>query len=150
MSTIRFYGHDGRWGCFSNFSPHGFTLGGVEWRTAEHYFQAMKFAGTPYADEIRRAKSPMAAKRMGQSRKHPLRRDWERAKDDVMRTALAAKFDANEDARETLLETSDATLVEDAPHDAYWGSGRDGRGRNRLGTLLMEVRARLRASSASR
>lgn len=143
MDTIRFYGHHGRWGCFSNFSEHGFTLGGREWQTVEHYFQAMKFAGTPYADEIRRAKSAMAAKRMGQSRKHPLRRDWERVKDDVMRAALAAKFAANEDARATLLETGHAKRVEAAPHDFYWGCGADGSGKNRLGALLMELRDRL-------
>ena len=149
MGIIRFYGHDGRWGCFSNFSPHGFSLAGHDWPTAEHYFQAMKFTGTPYAGEIRRAKSAMAAKRMGQSRKHPLRRDWERVKDDVMRAALAAKFAANEDARETLLSTRDAKLVEAAPDDFYWGCGADGSGKNRLGALLMQLRAELRTVTPS-
>jgi diaminohydroxyphosphoribosylaminopyrimidine deaminase/5-amino-6-(5-phosphoribosylamino)uracil reductase len=30
--------------------------------------------------------------------------------------------------------------VSDSPHDAVWGVGRDGRGGNLLGKLLMELR----------
>ena len=37
-----------------------------------------------------------------------------------------------------------ALLVENAPGDAYWGVGKDGNGKNRLGVLLMEVREWLR------
>ena len=45
--TIYFYGADEvPYGCFSNFSDHGFDLDGVWWPTSEHYFQAQKFAGT--------------------------------------------------------------------------------------------------------
>ena len=43
------------YGCFSNFSSHGFELEGLWWPTSEHYFQAQKFAGTPYAEQIRQA-----------------------------------------------------------------------------------------------
>jgi ribA/ribD-fused uncharacterized protein len=55
--TIYFYGTRDRYGCFSNFSPHGFELDGVYWPTSEHYFQAQKFAGTPHVDQIRQVKS---------------------------------------------------------------------------------------------
>src|SRR6266566_10027691 len=41
--TIYFYGSKGQpYGCFSNFSPHGFELDGTWWPTSEHYFQAQK------------------------------------------------------------------------------------------------------------
>lgn len=143
--AIRFYRIDEvPHGVFSNFSPHGFELDGARWPTAEHYFQAQKFAGTPHVDEVRAATSPMIAARMGRSRKRPLRPDWEAVKDDVMRRAVLRKFESHADLRAILLATGDEEIVEDSPTDAYWGVGADGRGRNRLGEILMEVRAVLR------
>ena len=43
-----------KYGCFSNFSAHGFELDGLYWSTSEHYFQAQKFPGTPDAEQIRK------------------------------------------------------------------------------------------------
>ena len=63
--TIYFYGTRDRYGCFSNFSPHGFELDGVYWPTSEHYFQAQKFAGTPHVDQIRQVKTARDAAKMG-------------------------------------------------------------------------------------
>jgi hypothetical protein len=63
--TIYFYGTREKYGCFSNFSAHGFELDSVYWPTSEHYFQAQKFTGTPHADQIREAKTPKDAARMG-------------------------------------------------------------------------------------
>ena len=39
----------------------------------------------------------------------------------------------------------DAKLVEHTTNDSYWGDGGDGRGRNMLGQLLMQVRDELRS-----
>jgi N-glycosidase YbiA len=143
--VIKFYGaQSGPYGCFSNFSPHGFELDGAWWPTTEHYFQAQKFVGTPYVEEIRRAASPTVAKRMGRSRSQPLRPDWEQVKDDAMRRAVLRKFEAHADIRAVLLSTGDQPIVEDAPRDYYWGSGAKGTGRNMLGRILMEVRHALR------
>jgi ribA/ribD-fused uncharacterized protein len=142
--AIRFYSTTDEYGCFSNFWPASIELGGKTWRTTEHYFQAQKFAGTPREEEIRRATSPMIAARMGRSRQHRLRPDWERVKDDVMRQAVRAKFVQHADLRAILLATGDALLVEHTDRDAYWGDGGDGSGRNMLGRILMEVRDELR------
>ena len=143
--TIYFYAAGEQpYGCFSNFPPHGFVLEGLWWPTSEHCFQAQKFAGTEYAERIRLAKSPVIAARLGRSRKQPLRPDWDTVKDDVMRVAVCAKFNAHPAIRDVLLSTGDAALVESAPHDYYWGCGADGTGRNMLGRILMEVRAWLR------
>ena len=38
-----------------------FTLGGNTWRSSEHFFQAQKFIGTPYADIIRNCETPRKA-----------------------------------------------------------------------------------------
>ena len=142
---IYFYSTIDAYGCFSNFSLHGFELGGRYWPTAEHYFQAQKFAGLEYEEEIRQARSPGAAKRMGRSRKYRLRRDWEQVKDAIMREAVLAKFTQHADVRAVLLGTGDAELVEHTSNDSYWGDGGDGSGKNKLGKILMSVRDELRA-----
>ncbi|WP_435021489.1 NADAR family protein [Tundrisphaera sp. TA3] len=144
MEVIHFYSVSEEFGCFSNFSPHPISLKGKKWPTSEHYFQAQKFAGTPDEEEVRQAKSPMIAARMGRSRKRPLRKDWESAKDRIMHEAVMAKFAQHADLREILLGTGDATIVEHTENDAYWGDGGDGRGKNMLGRILMRVRAELR------
>jgi ribA/ribD-fused uncharacterized protein len=86
----------------------------------------------------------MIAARLGRSRERPLRPDWEEVKDDIMREALRAKFTQHEQLRSWLLGTGDAELVEHTRNDAYWGDGGDGTGKNMLGKLLMELRAKLR------
>ncbi|MFI5843014.1 NADAR family protein [Catenuloplanes sp. NPDC051500] len=144
--TIYFYGADEvPYGCFSNFSRHGFDLDGLWWPTSEHYFQARKFADARHADLIRRAGTPLRAAELGRDRARPLRRDWDRVKDDVMRRAVAAKFGAHADIRAILLSTGTEEIVEDTTTDRYWGRGRDGTGRNMLGRILMRTRARLDA-----
>ena len=144
MAILFYSTRDKPYGCFSNFAPYRFELEGKWWPTSEHYFQAQKFAGTEHEEAVRRAASPMVAARLGRSRQRPLRRDWDRVKDDVMRRALRAKFAAHAELRAILLGTGDEEIVENAPRDSYWGCGTDGTGKNRLGELLMELRAELR------
>ncbi|MHC5541517.1 NADAR family protein [Singulisphaera rosea] len=146
MSVINFYSVSDDYGSFSNFSPHPIRLGGKTWPTSEHYFQGQKFVGTPDENDVRQAKSPMIAARMGRSRKRPLRKDWESAKVSIMYEALKAKFTQHPELRETLLGTGDATLVEHTTNDDYWGDGGDGRGKNMLGILLMRLREELRGA----
>jgi len=141
---IYFYSASEEYAGFSNFSDHPFKLDGATWPTVEHFFQAQKFPGSPHADAIRRARSPTQAKSLGRSRKFPLRPDWESVKDDVMRRAVLKKFQTHADLRAQLLATGDAELVEKAPRDYYWGCGASGKGQNRLGQILMEVRQILR------
>ena len=85
--TVYFYStREKPYGCFSNFSRHGFELDGLWWATCEHYFQAQKFVSTDtnWAEKIREAKTPKNAAKMGRSRQHPLRKDWEGIKDQIM------------------------------------------------------------------
>ncbi len=144
--TIYFYGIRDQYGCFSNFSQHGFELDGLYWTTSEHYFQAQKFVGTPHLEQIRIVKTPRDAAKMGRDRKRPLRSDWEQVKDDIMRKAVLRKFETHADVREILLSTNDEPIVENAPGDYYWGCGKDGSGKNMLGQILVEVRDILRSS----
>lgn len=131
------------YGCFSNFSRHGIDLDGAWWPTVEHYFQAQKFAGTPYANKIRTAFTPKQAADLGRSRQHPLRPDWEQVKDEIMLKAVRRKFELHTQLRKLLLATGAEELIENAPSDYYWGCGSDGSGQNKLGQILMRVRMEL-------
>ena len=142
---IQFYRVSDEYGEFSNFAAFPIKLGGKVWPTSEHYFQGQKFPGSAHAEAIRNTRSPMIAARMGRDRKKPLRRDWEAAKEDIMREAVRAKFTQHPELITLLLGTDDAQLVEHTTNDCYWGDGGDGSGRNVLGRILMEVREQLRA-----
>lgn len=142
--TIYFYSTRGPHGCFSNFAPHGVAIDGAYWPTVEHYFQAQKFAGTPLEEQIRHARTPREAKRLGRQRTAPQRQDWEEIKDDLMRRAVLVKFETHAQLRAELLATGDEELAEASPNDYYWGIDTAGTGKNMLGTILMEVRATLR------
>lgn len=141
--AIYFYKINDEYGCFSNFSHYDFELDGKRWMTSEHYFQAQKFPGTEYEEIIRLLDNPMKAAEMGRNRNLPLREDWEQVKDDIMRKAVLAKFAQNEDIKNVLLSTGKETIVENTFNDYYWGCGKDGSGKNKLGHILMEVREKL-------
>jgi len=144
MKRILFYRVKEPYGEFSNFAPYPLELKGKTWPTSEHYFQAQKFAGTDYEEAVRLADSPVTAASMGRSRERMLRLGWEGMKEDIMREALRAKFTQHPQLQALLLATGDAELVEHTTNDRYWADGGDGGGRNRLGQLLMELRAQLR------
>jgi predicted NAD-dependent protein-ADP-ribosyltransferase YbiA (DUF1768 family) len=71
-----------------------------------------------------------------------MRSDWESVKEDIMYRALYFKF-KNARLQRSLLDTFPSRLFEDSPRDSYWGLGQDGKGKNRLGELLMELRQEL-------
>ena len=73
---LYFYQQSGNWGIFSNFSRHKVTIDGKIWPTNEHYFQAMKFKGTPHEERIRKAKTAWEAKKLGNT--HALYKDSNR------------------------------------------------------------------------
>ncbi len=144
MATIHFFGESDPYGWCSNFASCPILLEGLLWPTTEHYYQAMKYAGTPYAEVIRQAHSPLLSKMLTRDPAHPPRTDWEAVKDRVMYDALLAKFTQHAHLRALLLATGDAELIEHTANDSYWGDGGDGSGRNMLGKTLMAVRAALR------
>jgi ribA/ribD-fused uncharacterized protein len=79
--------------------------------------------------------------------------DWSRVKFDRMRGVLYAKFTQHPELKEILLATGDARLVESAtvdnPVNRLWGEV-NGKGKNMLGVLLMELRDKLRSEMNSK
>ncbi|EOI3446271.1 NADAR family protein [Cronobacter turicensis] len=138
---IYFYRVNELYGVFSNFHSTGFSVSEIWWPTVEHYFQAQKFHDEILREKIRSLTSPMEAAKVGRSRNYPLREDWELIKDDVMRFAVLKKFSQNDEARNILLSTGGAELIEHTKNDRYWADGGDGTGKNMLGKILMETRS---------
>lgn len=145
MTEIRFYRVGDDYGNFSNFAPFPIFIANTSWPTVEHYFQACKFENSSIREKIRSLSSPMSAANEGRKRNHPLRVDWENVKDNLMLEALHAKFKQHPSLRKELLLTGEAILVENTGNDSYWGNGGDGRGKNMLGKLLVEVRTELKS-----
>lgn len=117
-------------------------MDGIFWKTVEHFYQAQKFSDTDVRERICSAASPKDARSLGQSRAFAVRADWDIVREEIMLKALRAKFRVPA-ARYLLLSTASRWLVESSPFDYFWGSGQDGSGQNRLGQLLMQVRAEL-------
>lgn len=67
-----------------------------------------------------------------------------RVKDVFMYEIVYAKFTQHKDLQKRLLATGDEPLVEAADFDPYWGWGASRNGLNKLGRILMAVRASLR------
>ncbi len=115
------------------------------WPSVEHYYQAMKFPqDLGWQEDIRMAPTPARAKKMGTDRSRPIRGDWDNVKEKVMKGALLAKFQQNPGLLAQLQATEDKVLADASPNDVYWGTGMKGRGKNRLGALMMDVRKELK------
>lgn len=130
-----------RYWVLSNFSMTPVRYEGYEYRCAEAAFQAQKSHDPDYKKKMTELR-PECAKTLG--RNVALREDWEGIKDRLMHEIVRAKFEQNADAREVLLSTGDATLIEgNWWGDDYWGKCTD-KGLNRLGEILEMVREELR------
>lgn len=146
--TADFEGKSKEYKEFSTYYPVKLNVGGKVWPTAEHYFQAMKFPDAPdYQEEIRKAKTPAQAKKLGATKDYAPRSDWSSVRDTVMLEITKIKF-SSDPLKKKLLDTENALIRNLAPLDNYWGVGRSGKGQNRLGSILMKVRKELREESS--
>lgn len=147
-------------GYLSNMSPHPVSYHGAggEFATAEALFQALRFPrDSSTRDEIRAARSPMAAK-MHAKRNVALMHVVPRSAQDLesMRFVLSLKIVRHAEVKKGLLSTGDRRIVEDCSArqtegGLYWGAAlrdREWFGLNTLGGLWMEMRTRLRAAIA--
>lgn len=131
----------------SSFSRYGFELEGEFWPSVEHYFQGMKFENLADREKVRLTEHPAKARRLGRSRFRKLRKDWSKVRRVIMTRALYIKCRTHPAVADRLLATGNNKLVENSQYDYFWGSGRDHRGHNTYGQVLMDVRAKLREES---
>lgn len=152
---IHFYrSNEKPYGVFSNLYRRPIIFEGREYPSAEHAYQAGKARKDSVREWVLSAPSPalvaMAAHGLYTWDIVP---NWSSVKFDRMRKVLRAKFAQHEDLRCLLLSTGDARLVEVGKVDNIvnrtWGEV-NGKGKNMLGNLLMEVRTELRADNTLR
>lgn len=132
----------GKYEFLSNFYNHPLVLDGVEYSNAEAAFQAQSAADKGSKRKFARL-SGIKAKAYG--RRIVQRDDWdEQTQIDAMREVLIAKFKDKELAKK-LCNTGNEKLINmNQFRDEYWGVTTRG-GRNKLGVMLMELRAELQA-----
>ena len=147
IGPINFYNRDDPYYEFTNFYSAPIKVDKKTWPTSEHYFQAQKFVGTPYEEQIRHLPWPRQVIEFTRDPKvSPWRRsDWKSIKKDVMYKALLAKFTQHDYLRKLLLGTGERKLIDHNPYDSYRGDGGDGMGQNHLGELLMQLRRELQS-----
>jgi len=124
------------------YSAHSFFLDDQEWPTAEHYYQAIKF-NDDLKERIRTAATPTQARKIATRPFRRRRDDWKKIETIVMTRALYTKCRTHAEVANRLLETSPLELAENTFGDYYWGIGRDGRGQNNYGKILVNIRTRL-------
>lgn len=151
MNEIRFYrANEKPYGAFSNLLKRPIQFEGEVFATAEHAYQAGKARKPAVRKWLMEAPSPsllaMAAHGLYV---WDIAEDWSKIKFDRMKRVLIAKFTQHEDLKALLLSTGTARLVESATVDnavnRLWGEV-NGVGQNKLGVLLMEVRAEILAA----
>lgn len=155
MDIIAFRKVKEPFGWMSNMSPHGVG----EYRTAEAFFQALRFNDPVIRAEIKAQKSPMAAKMVAKKHADKMIVVPRSPKDlEQMDTVLGIKLQVHPGLEIALERTGDATIIEDCtnrPNESglFWGAAlRDNGvwvGDNRLGKLWMQWRSHLRALKQS-
>lgn len=152
LPEIHFYrANEKPYGAFSNLYRRSIVFDGREYPTSEHAYQAGKAAKESVREWILSAPSPsLVAMAAHGLYKWDIVPGWSKVRFDRMRAVLRVKFSQHQDLQELLLSTGDARLVESARTDnavnRLWGEV-NGKGKNMLGILLMEVRSELRLES---
>lgn len=133
----------------STFSRHGFRLDGADWPSVTHYVEGMKFDDGELRERIRTADHPKTAQRLARRHRRRARRDWDDVREVYMTRGVYTKCRAHPVVAAALVDTADRKIIETSQYDYYWGCGRDTRGLNTYGKVLMNVRARLLAEASS-
>jgi ribA/ribD-fused uncharacterized protein len=143
--------------CFSQWWLSPFSVGDVNYASAEHFMMAQK--AQLFGDETARLKiletgSPKIAKQLGRKVKGFKEDVWQNSRFELVVEGNLAKFSQNDLLGQFLTGTGDRVLVEASPVDRVWGIGMSAaddratnpeqwRGLNLLGFALMEVRQQL-------
>jgi NADAR domain/Ankyrin repeats (3 copies) len=106
---------------------------------------SIQFVDLRSQERIRLARTAYDARKLAREMEG-IRSDWEATREQFMLTGLIAKFTQHDKYYRLLKSTAPRpiafVLPKDAPHDVrrYWSVGEDGRGENRLGALLLQLR----------
>ena len=158
--AVFFYHADKPYYEFANFyQPAPILVGGIQYKTSEHYFQAQKFMGNSQVQNyIAQAPTPRQAYLRAKEKGGGNLQVSDEFRVMIMFQALILKFLQNPALLEVLLGVKEEYIVEDTgsanvgPHqhdDPFWGNGLSGKGENYLGRLLMYLRDLIRFADQS-
>jgi hypothetical protein len=132
----------------SNFHPSEVFLNNntERYKTVEHAYQAAK-SSDPETRKLFQDPyiTPGKAKILG-TNIHPIRKDWEDVKLEIMEYLLLQKFKPGSELGILLEEKTKGKMIVEGNHwhDTFWGkcfcSNHLGEGQNKLGYLLMKIR----------
>lgn len=122
----------------SNFYPCTVVLDADAYPSVEHAYQAAKTLDPAQRVLFTQNITAGQAKKLG--RHVTMRPDWEQVKIEVMRKLLEHKFCSDQSLFSQFLNTHPFYLVEGNNWgDTFWGVC-NGKGKNHLGLLLMDIR----------
>ena len=135
-----------------------FTVGCIEYQTAEHWMMSEKarlFGDYDSTQNIFNSDHPRDALALGRSVKNYDQVKWNTHKFDIVLRGNYHKFSQYDELKNWLLSTGDSIIVEASPHDKIWGVGlmesdpaimnpNLWEGENLLGFAIMKVREMFR------
>ena len=138
----------------SNFYPAKFIHEGVMYLHVEQFFCAKKAEINNKLDvkhEIMQQVSPLKCKILAKALPNSV--EWKRNQEQIMAIGCEAKFQQNTKLANFLKMTGETSLIEARKDDKFWGAGvahSDPQikldkypGKNKLGKILMDIRAKL-------
>ena len=145
----------GDFSVFSNDAKKTVDIAGTTYPTVTHYMgsmEALEAKNDPLNEKIMSAATPKAVK--AYLKKLSKMDSWEAKKEEVMRSAVRAKFTQHPELRSKLLDTGKRPIGFADARDVFWGIGTSmdtdkaklaskWRGLNKLGKILEELRSRL-------
>lgn len=145
--TISFRGGDDE---FSNFHMCEVIVNDKMYKSNEHYYQSEKaeFHGDyKIAEAIREAKDARTAREIAKE-EITTNQEWQKQKVSILKNGVMAKLRCNPHIKDMLMATKGKYLLEDTPI-YFWGKGRNGKGQNKFGEILMDIRDNELSTSTS-
>lgn len=113
----------------------------VLFRSTEHYYQAHKTKDIIHINKILNSETGAKAKFFGSAKSGcVIVDDFDSKRKEIMYHAIRYKF-AQNPVLYKLFKQLEGPFFEDAPWDDYFGTGRDGDGKNVMGKLLDKLHA---------
>lgn len=132
---------------FSPFSAHAVAYNGTIYPTVEHAYHCQRYADPVIIAEIHTARSPAQAWEISQRYKSQQVSSFEVQKRVIMKKLCRAKLQQHEDVWKALIDSGNAQIIKHRvvgpPADGFWDNGTDGKGRNEVGKIWMELREEL-------
>ena len=141
MEPIKFYRSSGENGYLSNLYKCTVSFDGRVFRSAEDAYQFGKPKDAAVAEWLMDAPKPhLTAVAAHALLPWDIDPRWGKTKVGRMARVIHAKFQQNTELREKLLATGSRIIMENSKTDRFWGIGKDGKGKNMLGIILMDIR----------